>query len=215
MCLKRQVAMAGTVLLTGGIGSGKTAVSRYLISRGVPVYDCDSMTRRLYDTDRELVRSIEEALGLALSLPDGTMDRKALAREIFGNGDSLAKVERIVHPAVLEDFCRWRDAMDMKIREEGWCGYAGCRPFVVMESAIAMEKHIFDGSYDRVVLVDAPLDIRVERASRRDSSPREQILGRMAAQRFDVAAADAVINNDLDLDTLAERTDIAFKLLYL
>lgn len=204
-----------TVLITGGIGSGKSAVSAYLISRGVPVYDCDSMTKRLYDTDSSLVRSLETALGKPLSMPDGSLDRKALAREIFSSGDSLAAVESIVHPAVLEDFRRWKGTMDQKIQAEGWSGYAGDTPFVAIESAIAMEKPLFAGSYDAAVLVDAPVEIRVERACRRDSSTREQILGRVAAQKFDLAKVDAVIDNDLDLDTLAQRTDIAFKLLYL
>lgn len=206
-----------TVLLTGGIGSGKSAVSEYLRSKGVPVYDSDSRTKMLYDTDPSLLQSIEGILGTKVTTEDGKLDRKALAAVIFSSPKALADLESVVHPAVLEDFRRWRGTMDRKFRDGvcPWYGYSASEPFVVMESAIAMEKPLFDGSYDAVVIVDAPLAMRAERAARRDSAPLEAILRRVQAQKFDISKADAVINNDLDLDTMASRTDIAFKLLYL
>ncbi len=227
-----------TVLLTGGIGSGKSAVAEYLRSKGVPVYDSDSMTKRLYDSDKQLIADIEQALGakltgeratqtgeratqtskrVKLTGEDGKLDRKALAAIIFSSEDALSRLESVVHPAVLRDFCRWRDTMDLEFREgvRPWYRYSGGSPFVVMESAIAADKPLFEGTYDAVVLVDAPLQMRVERAALRDSAPKEAILRRVEAQKTDLSRADAVINNDLDLDTLAQRTDIAFKLLYL
>lgn len=216
-----------TVLLTGGIGSGKSAVAEYLRSKGVPVYDSDSRTKALYDSDPSLIDKLEEAFGVRLRLEvpegqagqdeNGKLDRKALAAIIFGSSEALARLESVVHPAVLEDFRRWRATMDKEIREgeRSWYPDLGSEPFVVMESAIAMEKPLFDGTYDRVVLVDAPLQMRVERAAKRDSADPEAIIARVKAQVFDISKVDAVINNDLDLDTLAQRTDIAFKLLYL
>lgn len=206
-----------TVLLTGGIGSGKSAVAEYLRSEGVPVYDSDSMTKRLYDTDSQLLADMEKAMGAKLTDEDGKLDRKALASLIFSSGEALSKLESVVHPAVLKDFCRWRDAMDKEFREgvRPWYRYSGAFPFVVMESAIAMDKPLFKGTYDAVVVVDAPLQMRVERAALRDSAPKEAVLRRVEAQKSDLSRADAVINNDLDLDTLRHRTDIAFKLLYL
>lgn len=194
-----------SVLLTGGIGSGKSAVSAYLLSRGVPVYDSDSRTKALYDSDPFLVPNLENILGKSLRSDDGTLDRKALASVIFSDREALSKVESVVHPAVLEDFLRWkRDSL-----EEGWGGYMGDAPFVVMESAIAQEKPLFAGVFDAVVLVTAPEVIRLERACRRDNSDPEAVLRRIRNQRFDPMKADAVINNDLSVEELRRRTDLA------
>ncbi len=193
-----------TVLLTGGIGSGKSAVSEYLRTKGIAVYDSDSRTKMLYDSDRELVAHLEDALGVSLAKEDGSMDRKILAGKIFSSEEALGKLEAIVHPAVLKDFLGWKAS----VSEDG-------REFVVMESAIALDRPFFDEYYDAVVIVDAPLELRVDRASKRDACPREEILKRAAAQSFDLTKADAVIYNDKDFAALKERTDIAFNMLYL
>lgn len=202
--------MCKVVALTGGIGSGKSAVSSYLRERGVPVYDSDSRTKQLYDDDPSIVDALEKELSVSLRDPEGRFDRRALASVIFSSQEALSKVEAIVHPAVLEDFRRWIGTVP-----EEWCGYAGQPKFVVMESAIVLDKPLFDGVFDAVVVVDAPLQMRVERASKRDGVDAEAIMKRIGAQVSHVGDADAVINNDLDLETLRERTDIAFNLLYL
>ena len=191
-----------TLLVTGGIGSGKSAVCAYLRESGIPVYDSDAAVLRLYDEDPALVPSIERLFRLPLRMPDGRLDRKKLAAVIFSDPRRLQELEAVVHPAVLRDFRAWRDR------------HADA-PFVVMESAIALDKPLFDGVYDSVLLVTAPEALRLERACRRDGAAPEAVLARMRAQRFDPSRADAVVNNDLDLPTLRRRTDIALKLLSL
>ena len=119
----------GTILICGGIGSGKTELSRYLISRGVPVYDSDSRTKALYDNEPELVGRLSSKLGLRLLDENGRFDRKALASRIFNDEVALRDCEAVVHPAVLSDFREWRDHMTAG----EWCGYAGSIPFVCME----------------------------------------------------------------------------------
>ena len=195
-----------TILLTGGIGSGKSLVSSYLISEGVPVYDSDSRTKALYDNDPSIVTSLESSLGVNLHDSAGRLDRKALAGVIFSDRDSLAKVEAIVHPAVLEDFLRWKEGSSPRFPNR-----FGTAPFVVMESAIALEKPLFRDVFDAVVLVTAPLLTRVERVRSRDSAKEEDILRRISSQKFDPMDADAVINNDLDEEELRRRTDLAMK----
>lgn len=191
-----------TLLVTGGIGSGKSAVCACLRERGIPVYDSDAETRRLYDEDPELVPSLEQKFSMPLRTPDGRLDRKKLAAVIFSDPVRLQQLEAVVHPAVLKDFLAWRERHPNV-------------PFVVMESAIAMDKPLFDGVYDAVLLVTAPEPVRLERACRRDGADPEAVRSRMRAQHFDLARADAVVNNDLDLDTLCRRTEIALKLLSL
>lgn len=194
-----------TVLLTGGIGSGKSVVSSYLKSRGVPVYDSDSRTKSLYDTDPSIVSGLESILGVNLRSAEGFLDRKALAGVIFSDKEALSKVESIVHPAVLRDFTGWAE----ESVKAGWKGYMGDVPFVVMESAIALEKPLFRDIFDAVVLVTAPEVMRLERACRRDSASPEAVLSRMRNQHFDVMKADALINNDLGEEELRYRTDLA------
>lgn len=202
--------MIHTVVITGGIGSGKSVVCRYLAHNGVPVYDADSAAKELYK-DVAFVKKMEDRLGVSLIDSEGHFDRIALAKAIFSSDSALKIIENIVHPAVLDDFLRWRKAEEQK----EWCGYAGIKPFVVIESAIILQKKIFDGIYDRVVLVDAPVEIRLERAMQRDKSDINSITARMNKQYFDRNTADAVIVNDSDFDDLHKKTDIVFKTLYL
>lgn len=191
-----------TLLVTGGIGSGKSAVCAFLRERGIPVYDSDAAVLRLYDEDPALLPSLERLFAVPLRTPDGRLDRKKLAALIFSDAARLRALESVVHPAVLRDFTAWRDRH-------------AAAPFVVMESAIALEKPLFNGVYDAVLLVTAPESVRLERACRRDGSDPEAVLSRMRTQHFDLSRADAVVNNDLDLSALRRRTDIALKLLSL
>ena len=198
-----------TVILTGGMGSGKSAVSALLKARGVPVYDSDSRTKTLYDRNPALVGRLEAVLDTGLRAADGRLDRTKLASFIFSDPAKKAAVEAAVHPAVLEDFRRWKRWQ----RPKGWT--YGPVPFVVLESAIILSCPVFDGVGDRTVLVDAPEAVRLTRAVARDGSDPEAALRRIQSQRFDLARVDAVLRNDDTLDALAAETDRVFLNLFL
>ena len=191
-----------TILVTGGIGSGKTAVCQYLEEKGIPVYYSDERTKSLYDSDPSIVDALEKTFGTSLRTADGRLDRKALADVIFGVPENLSALESIVHPAVLKDFLSWRESQK------------GSRA-VAMESAIAKERPLFDGSYDYVMLVEAPWQTRLERACKRDNAERDAVLKRMKAQYTREEKADVIVNNDLDESVMKERVDLALKLLSL
>ena len=193
-----------TVILTGGMGSGKTAVSALLRARGVPVYDSDSRTKTLYDRDPVLVGRLETVLGTGLRASGGRLDRAKLASLIFSDAERKAAVEAAVHPAVLEDFRRWKRWQ----RPKGW--RYGPVPFVVLESAIILSCPVFDGVGDRTVLVEAPEEVRLARAVARDGSDPEAALRRIRSQRFNLARVDAVLQNDATLAALAAETDRVF-----
>ena len=193
-----------TVILTGGMGSGKSAVCAVLKARGVPVYDSDSRTKSLYDRDPALVGALEAALGTGLRAADGRLDRAKLASLIFQDPALKAAVEAIVHPAVLADFRRWKRWH----RPKGWT--YGPVPFVVLESAIILSCPVFDGVGDRTVLVDASEEVRLARAVARDGSAPEAVLRRIRQQRFDLSRVDAVIPNDGSLEDLAAAADRVF-----
>ena len=133
-----------TLAVTGGIGSGKSAVCLILTECGVPVYDSDSRTRNLYDSDRSLTRQITQAMSVFSPQTnvldsEGKIDRKALASIVFSNPKALSALEALVHPAVLEDFLRWREQRE----KEGF-------RVVAIESAIILEKPLFRNVADKV-----------------------------------------------------------------
>ncbi|MBR1570680.1 MAG: dephospho-CoA kinase [Bacteroidales bacterium] len=187
-----------TVIVTGGIGSGKSAVCNLLRERGIPVYDCDSRAKALYDTDPSLLPLLEERLGRPLRLDDGKLDRAALAGLIFRDASARDTVESLLYPALLADFRSWREAVPSSA------------PFVVLESAVILSKPLFDGIADAVVLVDAAPEVRLARAMQRDGTSREKVLQRMAVQDIDSSRADVIIRNEGTLEELYKEAEQVF-----
>ena len=186
-----------TVVVTGLIGSGKSAVCALLEKRGIPVYYADDRTKGLYDRRPSLVSRLETALGLSLRLPDGRLDRKALATVIFSDATAREEVEAIVYPLVLQDFRRWK----ARQREV---------PFVVMESAVLLSKPRFDGLYDAAVLVSAPLEVRLRRVMARDGASEEAVRSRMQAQEIPQDKVDITLVNDGDAASLSQAVELVF-----
>ena len=183
-----------TILLTGGIGSGKSAVARILESKGVPVYDSDSAAKSLYTPS--FLTSLEKTFGVSFSREDGSLDKKKLSALIFSDTSAREKLEEMLYPQLREHFLEWRKKQ------------AGA-PFVVLESAIAQSKPSFGNLWDAVVLVEAPEPVRIERVMRRDGCAREEALSRIASQE-QPAWADAVIRNDGSLKELEKSVQDAF-----
>lgn len=208
-----------TLVVTGGIGSGKSSVCALLEGRGIPVYDSDSRTKSLYDNDRELVERIGSAMGCRITDDEGRLDRRLLASLIFSDGKLLGKLEGVVHPAVLDDFNRWKSRQEKEVR---WSGAAGEVPFVVMESAIILEKPLFRNVADKVLLVDAPYQVRLARASARDGAAPEEVERRMARQpllnAFSLGLerpdADFVLTNGGEYGALEAKVDSLLRILW-
>lgn len=200
-----------TVAVTGGIGSGKSVVCSILSERGIPVYDSDSEAKALYSKDTSLLSAVEEAFGCGLRLPDGSFDRARLAEVVFSSPERLRLLESIVHPAVLEDFIRWKSSQDLRFKGQGRSeAFFGNEPFCVMESAVFLDKPDFLSVIDIVVMVDAPFSVRLERACLRDGASPEKIRQRMDSQRFDISKVDAFIRNDGTLASLKAETEKVF-----
>ena len=183
-----------TVLLTGGIGSGKSAVAALLQKRGVPVWDSDSAAKSLYTS--AFLDSLEKEFGQSFRAADGGLDRKALSAFIFGDDAARERLESLLYPALKEEFLRWR------------ASHAG-EPMVVLESAIALSKPQFRGMWDAVVLVEASEEVRLSRVMSRDGSTRDAALSRMRSQSIP-AVADVVIRNDGSLRDLENAAADAF-----
>ena len=174
-----------TLGCTGGIGSGKSYVSRIFEKLGYPVYFSDDRAKMLYDTDPMLLQQLVELLGNGI-LSDGKLNRKAMAGKIFGDTSLLRKVEALVHPAVLRDFENWKQQECAKMEQRGIIP-----DFVIFESAILLESPVVKGCADKVLHIKAPYELRIERTMKRDSATMEQVEARMAKQ-WDDGQRDAL-----------------------
>lgn len=178
-----------TLGLTGGIGSGKSVLARILVVLGIPVYDCDQRAKALYDEDEELRQAMLGLFGQRLyATEDGRLDRAYLAERIFGELSLLEAVNALVHPAVRADIDRWK-------AEQAAEGHR----LVAIESAILLASEGLRERVDAVVLVSAPLELRVARAVRRDGSSEEAVRQRIAVQMSEEEMrqrSDYVLYND-------------------
>lgn len=200
-----------TVAVTGGIGGGKSTVCSILREKGIPVYDSDSAAKRLYAEDESLLDSIEEAFGCNIRLSNGSLDAPKLASIVFSSPERLKALEDIVHPAVKRDFLRWKAAQADRFEDEGPSDtFFGNEPFCVIESAIILNKPGFLALADKVVMVDAPLSVRLQRACERDDVSQAEVIRRMAAQSFDLSKVDLMIRNDGSLDDLRRSVSEVF-----
>lgn len=159
--------------ITGGIGSGKSFVSRCLKEGfSVQVYDTDREAKRLMLEHEGIRADLIALLGEEVYTAAG-LNKPFLAAYIFSSPENAQKVNAIVHPWVKEDFRNWA------FRQE----QAGCQ-LVGVESAILFESG-FDREVDKTLTVSAPLELRITRVMERDRVGREQVLERITAQISD------------------------------
>ena len=192
------------IVITGGIGSGKSEVCRILKNMGFCAqYNADARAKSLYEEHPSLLADIESALGCSLRDEDGRFVPARLAARIFNEPNSLELVEARLFPVMLDDFASFA----------GNCG----ERVVVFESATVLEKPQFEGFGDKIILVDAPFETRLERACRRDGADPEKVLARMHNQKLmnELSAGgedpriDCRIVNDCSMEELVCRTKIA------
>lgn len=185
--------------VTGGIGSGKTHIVNMFASMGVPVYFTDDRAKALYDTSDRLVEDIRKILGDDV-VECGRLRKDIMAKKLFADKELLGRVEEVVHPAVIEDFKRWRDSYENR----------GI-PFVIIESAIFLENPALVPLADKVLVITAPLELRISRVQSRSNLSREQIVERINNQWSDsrrVEMADFVIVSDEQKALLPQVLDI-------
>ncbi|MFV0392452.1 MAG: dephospho-CoA kinase [Paludibacteraceae bacterium] len=153
--------------ITGGIGGGKSMFSRHLMRRGELVYDTDMEAGILQECDDNLRKKIIARFGKDIYTSDG-LNRKKLADIVFSDKEKLLLLNSIVHPAVINDFKRW---------------VAGntSRKFLFMECAILFEGN-FNHLVDKIVVVTAPEDIRIQRVMKRDCTNEESVIARVRNQ---------------------------------
>jgi len=172
--------------ITGGIGSGKSIVTKIFSLLGAPIYDADTRAKWLMENDEELVNSIKKAFSENAYLENGKLNRPWLASEVFSNPEKTELINSLVHPRVGEDGKQW-------ISENS------NHPYLIKEAALMFES----GSYkemDVIVAVYAPERIRIRRVLLRDvqrsSEDVKNIIARQMPDEEKKNKADAVIFND-------------------
>jgi dephospho-CoA kinase len=171
--------------ITGGIGSGKSVISKELRRMGYEVYDTDSEAKRLIVENVQIRRNIEDLLGKEV-YKDNVYQTQIVASKVFANKSLLVQLNAIVHPAVREDILsRTQDFIN------------NTTSLYFIECAILYTAHL-DDICDKVVAITAPEAIRLERTIARDSSDKNKVRARMRMQdvEHDIQRADIIINND-------------------
>ena len=178
--------------ITGGIGSGKSYISSLLREQmNVPVYDCDAEAKRLIHEDGKIRQELICLVGVNV-YKDGELQKNVLASYLFANQQHAQKVNAIVHPVVKDDFCKWVKQQDAEI--------------VAIESAILYESG-FDKVVDQVLFVNAPMELRIQRAMQRDGSTHRQVEARIKMQQSEAQQekADYVIDNTTEGKTILQK----------
>ena len=142
--------------ITGGIGSGKSVVAHVLQTNGIPVFDCDAESKRLCVVHPGIRAQLIALVGPEVYLPpiaNCQLNKPLLAQYLFASAEHVLQVNRIIHPVVKEYFKEWTAKQEADM--------------VGIESAILFEAG-FDDVVDSVIMVSAPIEVRIERAMQRD-----------------------------------------------
>lgn len=178
-----------TIVVTGGIGSGKSLACRFLSEMGVcSVYDADSRVKGLYVSHPEILDRIESEFGCSFRNADGAFNPSLMAELLFRSPEKLEFVESVVFPALDDDYRVFLENCNRHCRRT-----SGLGSYVVFESATILEKRQFETFGDIVLLVDAPYCIRLTRAMRRDGKDETSVRLRMDNQKVMNAFSDGSI----------------------
>ena len=174
--------------LTGGIGSGKSTVSKMLISEGVPVYNSDARAKFLMNSSIELKKNIIQKFGKE-SYINNKLNREYLSNIVFNNGLEIIKINSLVHPFVYNDFNDWKKSVFSK--------------YVIFESALTFETGFYKNN-DFNILVVSDLEERIKRVRDRDNLSEKDIISRIRNQWSDdkkIPLCDYLIKNNSLVET--------------
>ncbi|MDF1723889.1 MAG: dephospho-CoA kinase [Alcanivorax sp.] len=179
--------------LTGGIGSGKTAATDFLAQQGITIVDADLASRVVVEPGQPALDRIAEHFGSHVLTGDGSLDRRALREIVFADADALKVLEGITHPAIGEELKRQITASQS--------------PYTVLVSPLLLETSQ-KTLVDRILVIDAPAELQVQRTMERDHVPEGQVAAIMKAQmertkRLD--QADDVVENHGSLQAFHEQ----------
>lgn len=183
--------------LTGGIAAGKSMVSGLLAELGAWILDADAISREVVEPGTEGLKAIAAEFGEKVIMPDGTLDRKALGAEVFGDPQKLERLNGILHPIIKAEMLKRAAEIEEKHPED----------IVIFDVPLLIESGWQDVA-DEVWLVSAPIEQRIRRIAMRDGLDEKQAMERISAQMTDeqkAKHADVIINNGGSIQELEER----------
>lgn len=155
------------IALTGGIGTGKTYLSKHFLEMGIPVFYADDEAKKIYQ-DKSFIQSLCQEFGTEILFPDGQVDLKKISHIVFSDHSQLQKLNAMIHPWVMRQFEEWAVQQSSKT--------------VMMETAIVFEGNL-TSYFDKIIVADAPLELRIRRVLLRNPEmSREEILQRISKQ---------------------------------
>ncbi|ATC37115.1 TPA: dephospho-CoA kinase [Elizabethkingia anophelis] len=181
--------------LTGGIGSGKTTVARFIEEMGYPVYNSDTRAKDLVNESADLKSAIIQLLGKHAYDENGLYDRKYVGSVVFSNDELLKQLNAIIHPAVNKDFHDW-------VKKQS-------REIIFKETALLFELKL-NLQCDKSLLVTADESIRIKRVMDRDAKTYrevEKVIDNQMPERKKIRLADYIIENNSDMQHLRLNTE--------
>jgi dephospho-CoA kinase len=181
--------------LTGGIASGKSAVSALFSALGVPVIDTDQIARDVVAPGTPLQASVLARFGAELRTASGELDRRALRERVFADAAERAALEALMHPAIMAELQR---------RAEQAAGV-----YQILVIPLLIEHHL-QGAVDRALVVDCAPELQLRRVQVRDGvtlAQAQAVLAAQASRAARLSAADDVIHNDGALERLRDQVE--------
>ncbi|MGV3559406.1 dephospho-CoA kinase [Larkinella arboricola] len=173
--------------VTGGIGSGKSTVCRIFEAFGIPVYYADERAKWLVDHDAILKADVTRLLGPEAYDPIGRYNRTWVAAQVFGKPELLLQLNALIHPRVYADTAHWATEHAHK-------------PYVVKEAALLRTAGEDGNNLDKLIVVQSPLELRIQRIKKRDPHRTEEeiqnIISRQISDEERIQMADYVVYND-------------------
>jgi len=177
--------------LTGGIGSGKSSVAKLFVDMGAVLVDTDAIAHELTGPGGEAMPALREAFGAAVADASGALDRAAMRQRVFADPAARGRLEGILHPLI-------------RRHSEARCR-AAASPYVILAVPLLIESGDFRQRCQRIVVVDCPETLQIERVMARNGLSEGEVRAIMAVQATRsqrLAAADDVVVNDADLSSL-------------
>ncbi|MGM0429964.1 MAG: dephospho-CoA kinase [Pseudomonadota bacterium] len=185
--------MTYVVGVTGGIGSGKSAATAEFEKLGITVVDADIVARQVVMPGTPCLQEIAKHFGDKLLTADGELNRKALRQRVFSNPQEKEWLNRLLHPAIRQEIINQLEQADS--------------PYVILSAPLLLENGL-EKYCQRVLVVDVPESLQLERTIQRDNSPKEEVEAIMKAQLSRderLKKANDVLNNDGNLEQLKQQ----------
>ncbi len=176
--------MKKIIAISGGIGAGKSVVSRFLEMMGYVVYNCDLHARIICDTSINIRQRIDTTFGPDVICEDGSINRQSLASIVFADNNKLHQLNNIVHGAVIEDLKIFIDnhfGTSKKSIHSTNITHISPSDVVFFETAILFESGL-DTICDEIWWIDAPIELRISRVMQRNNISREEVIARISRQ---------------------------------